>query len=184
MNTPFRKLCLVLLSAALVALAGCKTKPRPAPTDTAVGSMGDTAAMSAYDSSLAGASAPDLMERPFGALDLSQQGRSLLQPVYFDFDQSAIKPSERAKVQEAVKHLQANPQSRLLLEGHCDWRGTTEYNIGLGDRRANAVKEFIQTLGISTGRLETLSKGDLDAAENSSAEAMAKDRRVDFVVLR
>ena len=72
----------------------------------------------------------------------------------------------------------------MLLEGHCDWRGTAEYNLGLGDRRAQAVKQFCRTSGFPTDKLETLSKGSLGAAEKGTEEQMAKDRRVDFVILK
>ena len=72
----------------------------------------------------------------------------------------------------------------VLLEGHCDWRGTAEYNLGLGDRRSNAVKEYLQKLGVDVARLEIVSKGDLDAKEHATGEEMAKDRRVELAVMK
>ena len=184
MNSFSRKLCFVLLSGALL-LAGCKSKPRPAPVDTAYGApTGPVSATSVPVSDQF--SAPGIVPRPpdSGILEDANTIRGLLQPVYFDFNESAVKPAERGKVQEALKYLQANPQYRMLLEGHCDWRGTTEYNLGLGDRRANTVKEFLKTLGVSNDKLESLSKGDLDARENAAEDIMSKDRRVDFVILK
>ncbi|OHE80549.1 MAG: hypothetical protein A3G75_16250 [Verrucomicrobia bacterium RIFCSPLOWO2_12_FULL_64_8] len=185
MNLFSRNLCFILLSGALV-LAGCKIKPRPAPTDTLAGSQTGGITVAPVPISDVG-TAPGIVPRPpgdTGILEDENTIRGLLQPVYFDFDQTAIKTSERGKVQEALKYLQANPPRRLLLEGHCDWRGTAEYNLGLGDRRATAVKEFLKYLSVSNDKLESLSKGDLDAKENAAEDVMAKDRRVDFVILK
>jgi peptidoglycan-associated lipoprotein len=108
----------------------------------------------------------------------------LLQPVYFDFDQSAIKGSERAKLDAAKAYLEANPTTRILLEGHCDWKGTSEYNLGLGDRRANAAKQYLNTIGVAADKIEVLSKGSLDAIEQADEVTRAKDRRVELVVLK
>jgi peptidoglycan-associated lipoprotein len=73
---------------------------------------------------------------------------------------------------------------RLLLEGHCDWRGTAEYNLGLGDRRANAVKKYLLSIGVAADKLEANSKGSLEAKANADAATMEKDRRVDLVVVK
>ena len=104
--------------------------------------------------------------------------------MYFDFDQSAIKPSERDKLKNAKTYLETNPGMRLLLEGHCDWRGTAEYNLGLGDRRANAVKKYLLSIGVAADKLEANSKGSLEAKTNADATTMEKDRRVDLVVVK
>jgi peptidoglycan-associated lipoprotein len=83
----------------------------------------------------------------------------------------------------AKEYLDQNPTYRLLLEGHCDWRGTAEYNLGLGDRRANAAKRYLATLA-SPDKIETLSKGSLDAEQNGDDAARARDRRVEIVILK
>src|SRR5262249_24500827 len=105
------------------------------------------------------------------------------QTVYFEYDSSNIRPGERAKLKAAKDYLDKNPTHKLLLEGHWDWRGTAEYNLSLGDRRANAVKKYLQTLGVPVDRMETLSKGSLEAMKNADAATMEKDRRVDLVVV-
>jgi peptidoglycan-associated lipoprotein len=71
-----------------------------------------------------------------------------------------------------------------VLVGHCDWRGTAEYNLGLGDRRANAVRAFLISKGADSRRLETLSKGSTDAKQGGGDAEWQKDRRVDFVELK
>jgi len=91
---------------------------------------------------------------------------------------------ERPKLDAAIKWLAANPEKNLVLIGHCDWRGTAEYNLGLGDRRANAVKRYLESFGADSKRLETLSKGSTDAKQGGSESDWAKQRRVDFVELK
>ncbi|HVU18987.1 MAG TPA: OmpA family protein [Candidatus Didemnitutus sp.] len=115
--------------------------------------------------------------------DLGDQVRNVVEPVYFEFDRSAVAAKERPKIDAAVKYLKDNPTKRMLLEGHCDWRGTAEYNLGLGDHRATAVRKYLEQLGIETSRLEILSKGSQDAKQGGTAADWAKDRRVEFVVL-
>ena len=110
--------------------------------------------------------------------------KGLIQPVYFDFDSSAIKASERAKLQEAQKYLSEPADHRLLLEGHCDWRGTAEYNLGLGDRRAAAARQYLESIGVASAKIEIRSKGDLDAIENAAEDQMAKDRRAEIIILK
>jgi len=107
-----------------------------------------------------------------------------VEPIYFALDRAAVAPGERPKLQAAVKWLSDNPDKNLVLIGHCDWRGTAEYNLGLGDRRANSVKRFLESLGVSPTRLETLSKGSVDAKQTGGEGEWAKDRRVDFVELK
>ncbi len=181
MNHISRKLCFLLLSAAVV-VAGCTKKPRPTPADTTA--MGGNAVSPEKLGDLTDASAGGLQARPDGVIEDADTIRGLLQPVYFDFDRSAIKAGERSKINEAADYLKKNPQYRLLLEGHCDWRGTAEYNLGLGDRRAQAVKQFLATLGVPADKLQILSKGSLGAAEKGADDQMAKDRRADFVILK
>ena len=108
----------------------------------------------------------------------------LLKPVYFEFDKSNIKESERAKLQATKEYLEKNPEQRVLLEGHADWRGTAEYNLGLGDRRANASKSYLIKIGVAATKIETLSKGSLEAKEKGTSEEMAKDRRVEIIILK
>jgi len=177
------------LLAFLVLFSGCTRKPqRPTPLDTVMGggerseqlditSLGGPGAFAAGEE--------PLQARAAGGDDFAASGeRGLLPEVYFDFDSSSIKPSERPKLDQIASFLQRNPDARALLEGHCDWRGTSEYNLALGDRRAKSVERYLTTLGIPDSRLTTVSKGDLEATEGASSEVMARERKVDVVINR
>jgi peptidoglycan-associated lipoprotein len=179
-------LSLAVASAVLV-LAGCTKKPtRPDPSVTAIGLTpggGNIAATTAPTDASFNSGAPGLTDR--GPEWNGDQNRSVLQAqtVYFDFDKSDIRAAERAKLKIAKEYLDTHPGHKLLLEGHCDWRGTAEYNLSLGDRRANSAKRYLQSIGAAPDRVETLSKGSLEASKNADAATMEKDRRVDIVVI-
>lgn len=181
MKSAFRLTAIVLSSAALF-LAGCAKKPlRSNPSETMFGP--GSVSSSAFDPSEFDTMGDALPGRG-GAFDASNQQRGLLPSVFFDFDSAAVRVSERAKLSQAADYLNSNAGARLLLEGHCDWRGTTEYNMGLGDRRAIAVRDFLATLGIAASRVDTVSKGDLEAVESGSEAQMQNDRRVEVIVVR
>jgi len=104
--------------------------------------------------------------------------------VYFDFDSSAIRSSERPKVSAVADYLKANAAKAVRVEGNCDERGTEEYNRALGERRALAVREELIRLGIAPTRVDTISYGKdkpLDPGHNEAAWRV--NRRADFIVL-
>jgi peptidoglycan-associated lipoprotein len=183
MTNPTRLLAVLFLGLA-VAFAGCQKKPtRPNPSQTMVGpGAGSGLSPQSVSTDLFASGDSDLESRDTGAL--GDQQRGVLPSIYFDFDSASIRVSERPKLSQAANYLAGSPTVRLLLEGHCDWRGTTEYNMGLGDRRASGVLTFLETLGVDASRIETLSKGDLEANENASEEQMQQDRRVELVIVR
>ncbi len=78
---------------------------------------------------------------------------------YFDYDKADIRPDAREALSQTAQFLRQYPQIRITIEGHCDERGSTEYNLALGDRRAQATKDFLASLGISADRMETVSYG-------------------------
>jgi peptidoglycan-associated lipoprotein len=106
------------------------------------------------------------------------------QTVYFDYDRSALKPSETAKAEAVANFLKDKPDNKVLVEGHCDERGTEEYNRSLGERRALSVREHLTLLGIAPERIRTLTWGeDRPADTNHNEEAWAKNRRGEFYLL-
>lgn len=99
--------------------------------------------------------------------------------VYFDFDQDVIREDGRAVLMNHAARLKKG--GKAVLEGHCDERGTREYNMALGERRAKAVRDFLVIQGVNSAQLETVSYGEERPADaNSSEEAWAKNRRVEI----
>ena len=104
--------------------------------------------------------------------------------VYFDFDRSEVKASERVKVEEVALYLQRESRNGVLVDGHCDERGTEEYNRALGERRALSVREYLARLGIDSSRIYTRSFGeDMPADPGQNEAAYAKNRRGEFILL-
>lgn len=178
----------VLICSAVVVLTGCTKKPkRPDPSATTFGQTGtgiNPSDLGSFNTQIEDPYGSTLTNRGPDVMEDENTIRGLLQPVFFAFNQSAIGSAERTKLQAAQAYLNENPNHSLLLEGHCDWRGTSEYNLGLGDRRANSALQYLTSLGVDTSRLQTLSKGDLEAVENADEATMSNDRRVDLVILK
>ncbi|MFW6283907.1 MAG: peptidoglycan-associated lipoprotein Pal [Desulfosalsimonas sp.] len=105
--------------------------------------------------------------------------------VYFEFDDSALTSEARDVLRDKIKWLRDNPDQCVTIEGHCDERGTDEYNLALGSRRAESVKKFIVKAGIDAARLSTISYGEeRPAVEDSGEDAWAKNRRAEFQFAR
>ncbi len=108
----------------------------------------------------------------------------LLKDIHFDFDKYDISRKDEEILNENAAFLNKNPKMKIQIEGHCDEKGTSEYNLALGERRANATKRYLVSLGISSNRLSTISYGEerpLDPGHNEAA--WAKNRRAHIVVL-
>lgn len=101
--------------------------------------------------------------------------------VYFDFDRADVRPEAAATLACHGKYLKDRPSARMTLEGHADERGTEEYNLALGQRRAEAVKKVMTVLGVQDGRIETVSFGEeKPAAMGHDEGSWAKNRRADI----
>lgn len=107
----------------------------------------------------------------------------LTEDIFFDFDSFAILPEAQDVLSTKAEWLQNNPDVSVTIEGHCDERGTIEYNLALGDRRAQSAKDFLVNLGIAKSRLNTISYGEeRPIAPGSDEDAWAKNRRAHFVI--
>lgn len=105
-----------------------------------------------------------------------------LQTVHFDYDRSSINSSDKSKLKGNAAWMKKNSDVKMTIEGHCDQRGSTEYNLALGERRANAVKQALVGMGVSASRLTTVSYGKEKLIATGDSEAdMAKNRRANFV---
>lgn len=109
----------------------------------------------------------------------------VLASIQFGFDEFTVSGAERGKLDQVVNYMNNNPNAKVVAEGHTDWYGTTEYNLGLGDRRANAVKDYLVRQGISPTRVEVLSLGELEADPDlpKTDPNVIDDRRVDVILV-
>jgi peptidoglycan-associated lipoprotein len=127
-----------------------------------------------------------------GSLDELRRGESSATPassplkdVHFAFDRSDLDPAARETLKANADWLRANPLARVQIEGHCDERGTNEYNLALGARRAAASKDYVVSLGVSVDRLSTASYGEeIPVCKESTEECWAKNRRGRFVIMQ
>ncbi len=104
------------------------------------------------------------------------------EPVYFSFDQDAIRQSEEHKLKAVADYLKGNAKAGIVIEGNCDNLGTTEYNRGLGEKRATAAKTFLMAEGIAENRIKTISYGEeRPAVQGEDDAARAQNRRDEFV---
>jgi peptidoglycan-associated lipoprotein len=168
------KTATVLTVAAMVALAGCAKKkpaelPPPPPASTAPET--DTAPQGPVGSSIVPGSRADFLQ---------QVGTDT---VHFGTDKSDVDSEAQGILTAQAKWLVAHANVRVTLEGHCDERGTREYNIALGDRRATSAKNFLVAQGVSADRINTISYGkERPVATGSDESAWAQNRRAVTVV--
>ena len=181
MNKTARTSLILILS--IFVLSGCSSTQAPSQYSDGSNRFGDMDFIpDEFDGSLQERNeGDDISDDKYGDFTMV---RDVLPSVYFGFDSSSVAASERLKLQEAAEHLEQNSQDHLLVEGHCDWYGTSEYNLALGDRRANSVSDYLDTLGITPERIKKLSKGSLEAIGGSSKELSLKDRRADLILLK
>ena len=100
---------------------------------------------------------------------------------YFDVDSAALRKATITGLLFVTEYLKSNPNSQILIEGHCDERGTREYNLALGERRASAAKDYLIALGVDASRVSTISYGkERPAADGSNESAWSKNRRAEF----
>jgi peptidoglycan-associated lipoprotein len=106
-----------------------------------------------------------------------------MQNIYFDYDKSGIRPDARDILKANAEIFTKNSNATIVVEGHCDERGTAEYNMALGERRAQETKQYLVNLGINASRIETISYGEERPLDNRSIEeAWAQNRRAQFLL--
>jgi peptidoglycan-associated lipoprotein len=104
---------------------------------------------------------------------------------FFDYDKADVRPDARDALSQTAQFLRSYPQIKVVLEGHCDERGSTEYNLALGDRRAAAAKQFLASLGISADRMETVSYGkERPFCSASTEECWQQNRRAHIIMAK
>jgi peptidoglycan-associated lipoprotein len=126
---------------------------------------------------------PDPFSEDIETANIAAYEQGLLGDVYFDFDKYDLKPEARERLARNADFMRAHPEFEILIEGHCDERGTNEYNLALGDRRSNAAKSYLMSLGIPAGPVQTVSFGEERPQCRESTEACWwRNRRAHFVI--
>ncbi|HEY4484817.1 MAG TPA: peptidoglycan-associated lipoprotein Pal [Nitrospiria bacterium] len=159
---------------AVLLLSGCPKKTQPVKA-TAV----TEEKVKPAEEAPAPAPAPVIVETPVSKpVELPPPA-----DIHFDYDKYTIRSEDRPSLEATVRWLTANPGSKLKIEGNCDERGTNEYNLALGERRAKAVKSFLTAMGVDASRLSTISYGEeRPVCSDSSESCFAKNRRAHFSV--
>ncbi len=170
------KLGLALMMA--IALASCASSDTEDMSDSS--DMDMESSSSTASSSSATSNAADMGDG-LTARERQQRDDALAMTVfYFEFDRSDLSAEARAALVHHANYLKSNPSARYRLEGHADERGTREYNLALGERRAQAVERYLQVQGVSSNQLETISYGEENPVDTRTTEAAyALNRRVE-----
>jgi peptidoglycan-associated lipoprotein len=179
LRLPVSRILLALLLVSAVSLQGCRWFRRGDKADErTVQTPAEYTPQAAAptESNVPPPSAPVTAPRPTGL-----RPAEMFLVIYFDFDQSAIRPDQLERMESNLKYLRDNPDAKILIEGHCDERGTTEYNFALGERRARSVADYFSRSGISAARIQVLSKGEEEPVDPGHTEAAwSKNRRAEF----
>ncbi len=173
------KLGLVFVAFGLLMWVGCSTNSANKPAMASASAQTPAAKEKRVQTAR--------VSTPSSSLEAMRQGKAPtegpLKDVYFDFDKYDLSPDARNVLKSNADYLKANPSARAEIEGHCDERGTTEYNLALGAKRAQAAKDYLVTLGIAAGRLTTRSYGkEAPVCTEHNEECWQKNRHDRFVV--
>ena len=197
MSKAFKAFAITLALLALVVAPACHPKPPmkvapsadtapvvpPIPPTVTTATAQNVPTETDFVSPKTDTIATDTLPNDIEELNRVAQARGYIQDAFFEFNDSTLTADAQAALTSSATWLKKNPQYNLLIEGHCDERGTEQYNLALGDRRANQAKEYLVTLGIDSGRIRTVSYGEerpFDPGHNEAA--WAKNRR-DHLVL-
>ena len=179
----------VLGAAALALMVGCAGAPEPAAPTPEV-QVEDRSVADAESAKGAGGAEAEGMGETGALADagsvegsplVDADGSELTLVIYFDFDSSEVHPDDRIVVEAHAQYLARNPGAEVVLEGHADERGSREYNVALGEQRANGVRDMLRLLGAADRQVRTLSYGEeRPAAIGHEEESWSRNRRVEF----
>jgi len=193
----FKYKCLFLIVFCLLFMTSCAKKvvqsepmmaeiesvaEEPAETEDpelAAGEQAEQAELDLKQSQLAEQAAKEEAERA----KVTAAQMFMNADIYFDFDSSALEDAAKERLFQKAQWPRANPEASVIIEGHCDERGTSAYNIALGDSRAESAKSYLSALGVEAGRLSKISYGEERPIDTGSGEeAWAQNRRAHFVI--
>ena len=162
---------------SIAALAGCSSNSTV--PDNGAGANGAKGNMM----NTSGASANGLNGNGVSGQDLSSAGSRMptANTIYFDFDRDTIRPEFESALNDHAAYLRAHTGTHVTLQGHTDARGTREYNLGLGERRANAVRQYLAVQGVNAGQIEVVSYGqERPVCAERTEQCYGQNRRVEF----
>lgn len=169
----FGVLGLMVLVFCLAIAGGCSKKVSSTPAGASAAGSGD--------GSNGGLTAEQLEAQRLAELQRQAIEKIAADKIYFAFDSNELTQESRQILTEKAELLKANPGLTLLIEGHCDERGTNEYNMALGERRARAAYEFLVLMGIDSSKLQIISYGEeYPAVQGANEAAWSKNRRDEF----
>lgn len=169
----------LILSVVLTTATGCSLFRKKSETGTETSQDGTIKTETTADG---GSEQIDASPMNFSAQGSDSGSIEGLKTVFFPYDKATLSSSEKAKLDGNVSWMKKNSSVKLTIEGNCDQRGSNEYNLSLGERRANAVKQMMVNEGIAANRLSTVSFGEeKPLVQGDSEAAMAKNRRANFV---
>lgn len=194
-NTMMKSFTVGLILVALALVPACRSsrKAAPQPTSTVTETVPDVAPTATQEAVVEPQKdfvredpGPTVEELPrdVDALNRYVQERGHIRDAFFGYDESTLSADAQAALTSSANWLRANPQYNLLIEGHTDERGTEQYNLALGDRRANTARQFLTALGIDGNRLRTVSYGEeRPFATGSNESAWSQNRRAHLVIV-
>jgi len=200
MNKAVKSFFLALLLVGIVLAPACRSKKAPPPklvptTDTTASVPNVPTVATTTETQVS--NPPDFVQPqpqpsvtvetlPNDVEELNRvaEQRGYLQDAFYSFDESTLTTDAQSALTSSATWLKKNSQYNLLIEGHCDERGTEQYNLALGDRRANSAKEYIVALGVDVSRIRTVSYGEERPFDSGHDEAAwAKNRRAHLVIV-
>ncbi len=185
MRTPTKRIPLLALLALAVLISACSKDAPPAPTPAPVPPPAPAPEPPREVEPIEAGEweEAEVVEESF--LSAEQiNSRQLLRTIFFDYDRAEIRGDQRATLQANADWLRDHPNVRILVEGHCDERGTREYNLALGDQRAQAARDYMISLGINASRIEIISYGEENPLAMGEGEQFySQNRRGEFVAV-
>jgi peptidoglycan-associated lipoprotein len=181
-STPIAVLA-ILLTAVLPFAGGCKKKP-PTTTAEARPQVEEPAAPETRVPPPPGTAGREPVETEVLTQEISELNKKgYLQDAFFDYDASDLRDDARTNLSANAEWLKRYPSIQVLVEGHCDERGTSAYNLALGDRRANAARDYLESLGVSSSRVRTVSYGkERPFCTDATEDCYQQNRRAHFVI--
>jgi len=186
----FKMACYICAAVAGLALGACAPSATPKPDPSGAPSAAPRAPGS--DQRAGEGKSGGGQESSADSLSQLQQGKSPVTPassplkdVFFDFDRYDLSSDARTILRANAEWLKSNQAARVEIEGHCDDRGTNEYNLALGAKRAQSAREYLSTLGIAAARLSTISYGEeIPVCKEASESCWRQNRRARFVIIQ